>query len=155
MRSIAPARAIDVATLRQAALGDGQSDRLVVAIASGKRECEVRSPGRHDGRAGAVGLTELADLVARREAVRALSVVGVAGQLHGPVRCDEAEAVPASSPRLPDAAPLEHDMLDAGLRQLMADGQPGLTGADDDDASTLRATSAELMSGSPLLCLRI
>jgi len=46
-------------------------------------------------------------------------------------------------------------MLDAGLRQLMADGQPGLTGADDDDASTLRATSAELMSGSPLLCLRI
>ena len=63
---------------------------------------------------------------------RIVAVVVVAGQLDAPVRRDEAEAVPAPAPGLPDPAALEHDVLDAGLRQLAAGREPGLTAADDD-----------------------
>jgi hypothetical protein len=72
-----------------------------------------------DGRG--IALQVAHDLVAWHEAVGIVLVVGVAGKLDAPVRGDEAEAVPAPAPGLPDAASLEHDMRHAGGRELPAD----------------------------------
>ncbi len=71
------------------------------------------------------------DLVARHIAVRIVPVVRVARELDGPVRGHQAEAVPAIPPCLADPAPPEHDMLDARVRELMADGQACLSASDD------------------------
>ena len=57
----------------------------------------------------------------------------MAGELQRPVRPDETEAVPASAPRFGDAGALEKHVLDAGMRQLVAERQAGLPGADDRD----------------------
>ena len=105
----------------EAAVGAAPERGDLDALAHGRRE-----PGR-------VALEVRDDLVARHEAVGIVAVVGVPGELDGPVRRHQAEAVPPPPPRLPDAAPLQHDVRDAGLRQLVADRQPGLTAADDHD----------------------
>ncbi len=77
------------------------------------------------------------DLVAGHESVRVPAVVRSAGKLDGPVWRDEAEAVPASAPRLADPAPFEYHVLDSGASELVAHGQPGLARANDDDVDTL------------------
>src|SRR5262249_28610063 len=86
---------------------------------------------------GRVPLEVADDLVARHEPVRVVAVVRVARQLHGPVRRDEAEALPAPAPGLADPAALEHDVADAGAPQLVARREPGLPAADDDDVELL------------------
>src|SRR4026208_2378844 len=85
---------------------------------------------RIDG--GGVALEVRHDLVAKHEAVRVMAVIRVTWQLYGPVRCDEAKAVPAAAPRVSDAASFEHDVVDARPRELVADSQPGLTATNDD-----------------------
>ena len=77
------------------------------------------------------------DLVARQESVRVGAVVGEPRELQAPVRRDEAEAVPAVTPRLTDTAALEDEMVDPKCRQLVADGEPCLAAADDGDADVL------------------
>ena len=49
----------------------------------------------------------------------------------------EAKAVPPPAPGLSDAASLEHDVVNARPRELVADDQPGLTTADDDRVNPL------------------
>jgi hypothetical protein len=71
------------------------------------------------------------DVVASHEAVGIVAVVVVAGQPDDPVGRHEAEAVPPPPPRLADPALLQHDVRDAGLRELVTDRQPGLTPIDD------------------------
>ena len=73
------------------------------------------------------------DVVAWHEPVRIVAVVGAARKPHGPVRSHETEAVPASAPRFADAPALEHDVVDARLRQLVARRQARLARTDDDD----------------------
>ena len=71
------------------------------------------------------------DRVLRHESVRIVAAVAAAGQLHGPVGYDEAEALPTPAPGLPHPAPLENDMLDACSVELMAERKSGLSRADD------------------------
>ena len=79
-----------------------------------------------------VALEVAHELVAGHEAVGVRPVVRVAGELHAPIGSDEAEAVPAPAPGLSDPASLEHHVPHAGLRELAAYGEPGLTATDDD-----------------------
>src|SRR2546428_12735481 len=60
------------------------------------------------------------DLIFGHEAVGVIAVVGMAGQLHRPVRRNQAEAVPPVAPGLSDPPLLETDMLDVALGQLVA-----------------------------------
>jgi hypothetical protein len=101
------------------------------------------------GRAGGVALEVADDLVPRHEPVRIGPVVGAARQLHGPVRRHETEAVPAITPGLADAAPLEDDVLDAAACELAADRQSGLAAADDHDASVFHPRETSAGDGSP------
>src|ERR1700758_2542279 len=77
------------------------------------------------------------DLIAPHEPVGVLAGVRAARQLHRPVRRNQAEAVPAITPRLADPASVEHDVLDPEPRQLVADGEPGLARPDHDYADAL------------------
>ena len=70
------------------------------------------------------------DLVFGHEPVGVVAVVGIAGQLHRPVRGHQAEARPPVTPGLPDPSLLENNMLDVELGQLAADRQAGLSAAD-------------------------
>src|SRR5690349_13355123 len=79
--------------------------------------------------AGRVALEIGDDLVADHEAVRVVAVVVMARKLNGPVRGDEAEAVPAAAPGLTDASALQDDVIDAPAGELMAHGEPGLAGS--------------------------
>ena len=72
------------------------------------------------------------DLVARHEAVRVIAGIAAARKLHCRVRRDQTEALPAVTPGLTDAAPLENEMLDAERAQLVAHCQAGLPAADHD-----------------------
>ena len=76
------------------------------------------------------------DFVSGHEAVRVVSCVLAAGQLQVPVGRHEAEAVPPVSPALPHPSPLEHDVVDPAMLELVARGQSGRAGADDDDRTT-------------------
>jgi hypothetical protein len=76
-----------------------------------------------------IALEILDDLVPKHKAVRIAAVVRVAAKLDAPVERDQAETVPAATPGLADAPPLEDDVLDAALRQLAADRDTGLSGA--------------------------
>src|SRR5471030_1872695 len=81
----------------------------------------------------------LDDLVFLHEAVRIVARIGVAGQRTLPVRCDEAERVPAlRAPRVRHRIFLEHEMIDPGLFQEIADRQSRLTAAHYDDAGMRR-----------------
>ena len=73
------------------------------------------------------------DRVAWHEPVRIVARVCAAGKTNRPVRGDEAERVPASTPGLADPSALQNDVVHAGSRQLMAHGETGLPGADHDD----------------------
>ena len=67
-----------------------------------------------------------------QEAIRVRSLVPASRQLERPVGKHQGEAVPASTPGLPDGAPLEHEVRDPQAGQLMADGETGLTCPHDD-----------------------
>ena len=68
------------------------------------------------------------------EAIRVGTFVGPARELDAPVRCDQAERIPAPrAPRLGDAARLEHDVVDARLLQVPAGGETRLARSDDRD----------------------
>ena len=73
------------------------------------------------------------DRVARHESVRIVARICAARKSNRPVRRDEAEGVPASTPGLADASALQDNMVHAGGRQLVAHGETGLPGADHDD----------------------
>ena len=73
------------------------------------------------------------DLVAPHVAVRIIAGIGAAGQVEGPVRSHQREAVPALTPGLGDPRAFQHDMLDAERGELPADGQPRLTRPDHHD----------------------
>jgi len=65
----------------------------------------------------------------------------VTRELDGPVRCHQAEAVPAVPPCLADPTALEDDVLDTRVRELMAHAQTCLTASDDDNVDPFhRAT---------------
>ena len=81
------------------------------------------------------------DLVAGHEAVGVVARVDPAREPHGPVRGDEAEAVPAIPPRLADPAALQDDVVDAQARELMADRQAGGPASDDQDVDMLHGRS--------------
>ena len=71
------------------------------------------------------------DLVAQHEAVRVRPAIGKARQLALPVRRDQAERIPAlGAPGVAGALLLEHDVIDAALRQIPADREAGLAAAD-------------------------
>jgi hypothetical protein len=80
-----------------------------------------------------VALEVLHDLISGHEAVGVVAIVGMPGELDEPVRSDQTEALPAPPPALPDPLPLEHHVGNARLRELVADGEPGLATADNDD----------------------
>src|SRR4051794_23119346 len=77
-----------------------------------RRDLDALPDGRVEARRVALQVAD--HVVLRHEAVRVVTVVGVSGELDGPVRRDQAEAVPAPAPGLADAAPLEDHVLDAG-----------------------------------------
>ena len=92
-----------------------------------------------DGRSGSgsVSLEVGDDLVAGHEAVGIVAGIGPAREPHGPVRGDEAEAVPAIPPRLADPAPLQDDVVDPQARELVADRQAGGPAPYDQDVDAL------------------
>ena len=89
-----------------------------------------------------VALEVLDELVAGHESVGVVPLVLTPGQQHAPIRRHQAEAVPAPTPGLPHATFLEHEVLDARLRQLVAHREPGLACADDDDLRHLQPHDA-------------
>ena len=98
-------------------------------ISSGQRtDLNARTNGRPESVRIAFEISD--DLVFGHEAVEVIAVVGMAGQLHRPVRGDQAEALPPVAPGLSDPPLLENDVLDAELGQLVADRQARLAGAD-------------------------
>ena len=73
------------------------------------------------------------DLELRQEPVRIVTRVGaLTREADGGIRGDETEAVPTISPGLGDPSAFEHEVLDTRRRQLVAHGEAGLPGADDD-----------------------
>src|SRR2546426_9155071 len=126
--------------------GENDSARAHLAVVGVKQERAISSDlesrdvdafahGRAERAAVSLQMTD--DVVARHIAVRIRAVVCAAGELHRPVRRDEAETVPATAPGLADAASFEDDVLDTELGEFVTDGQAGLTGADDDDVEGL------------------
>ena len=93
-------------------------------------------PDRRPG-GGRVALEVGDDLVAGHEAVGVVAGVGPAREPHGPVRGDEAEAVPAIPPRLADPAALQDDVVDPQARELVADRQAGGPATHHQDVDTL------------------
>ena len=59
-------------------------------------------------------------LISRHESILVVSFVPAAGQLNGPVRRDETEAVPAPTPRGPHAVALEDQVFHSCMGQLVA-----------------------------------
>src|SRR6267143_6034255 len=94
-----------------------------------------------------VALEVAHDVVPRHVSVRVIAGVLAARELDGPVRGHEAEAVPAISPGLADASPLQDDVVDAGLGQLMADRESGVTGSDDDYIDAFRHLRPQASTG--------
>jgi hypothetical protein len=62
----------------------------------------------------------LDDFVSRHESMGISALIATARELHAPVRRDETEAVPKTTPRLAHAAPLEDDVLHVRARELVA-----------------------------------
>jgi hypothetical protein len=71
------------------------------------------------------------DLISRHEAIGIVSVIGPTGKQDGPVRGHEAETVPSRSPALSHPVSLEHDVVYAAERELIADRETGLTSTND------------------------
>ena len=91
------------------------------------------------------------DLVSGHEAVGVVARVLAAGQLQVPVGRHEAEAVPPVAPALPHPSALEHDVVDPACLELMARGQSGRAGADDDDRIRCRSTWPEYRQSAAAL----
>src|SRR5688572_23955532 len=71
------------------------------------------------------------DFLARQKAVRVRAVVWEAGQREGPVGDVERERVPSTAaPAVGHAGPVEHDMIDSRLRQVIAGRESRLSGSD-------------------------
>src|SRR5262249_58061230 len=84
------------------------------------------------------------------ERVRLGTVVLVAGEEVQRVRADDAERAPAPrSPRVAQCAALEHDMLDAALRELVARGEPGLAGSDHDCGDAFQCRAPRMRPSRP------
>lgn len=77
------------------------------------------------------------DFVAGHEAVGIVARVGPTREAHGPVRGDEAEAVPAIPPRLADPAALQDDVADPEAHELMAGRKTGGPAPYDQDVDAL------------------
>jgi hypothetical protein len=113
----------------------GEDDASSVHVAGGRQRDEaVRSLfDRPDGDAlpdgrpqgGRVPLEVGDDLVAGHEAVGIGARILPSREPYGPVRGDEAEAIPPIAPRLADPAALQHDVLDPSGGELAADRQAG------------------------------
>ena len=70
----------------------------------------------------------------RHESVGIRPAVAITGQPALPVRREQAQRIPAFvTPRVRHLAALEHDVLDGAFGEAATDGEPGVTGADDDD----------------------
>src|SRR4030088_191982 len=78
-----------------------------------------------------VGDEVIDDLGLWHESIGIISAVAAAGQLDRPVGDDEAEAVPAPTPGLADPAPLEHEMVNTGGHELVAQRKSSLSRAND------------------------
>jgi len=173
-RGVRVRRRMDVRDVVVEALGEARQRREMVAADRNddRRGVPDASRRRHDEPAVFVGevrhldafahrrrerrsirLDVLHDLVLHHEAVGIVARIGKAGQLALPVRRDEREAVPAfGAPRMADAMPLEHDVIDAVLLQAPTRGKPGLAGADDDRRNLVHAANASTVTvgaGSP------
>ncbi len=70
------------------------------------------------------------DIVSGHEPIGIAPLVVAAWELQSPVGEYQAEAVPTSPPRLAYLAALEDDMLDPCVRELVAQGETGLSCAD-------------------------
>ena len=81
--------------------------------------------------AGRVALQVGDDSVAGHEAIGIALIVRMAGQLQGPVRRDQAEAVPPAPPGLTHLALFEHDVRNTRLGELAADRESCLTATND------------------------
>src|SRR5262245_13011703 len=77
------------------------------------------------------------DRVSRQEPVRIVATVAPAGEPNRPVGRDQTEAVPASAPRLPDQATLQHDVVHTRLGQVATERESGLTGSDHRDVDVV------------------
>ena len=100
-----------------------------------------------DCAAGRVALQVRHDSVAGHEAIGIALIVRMAGQLQGPVRRDQAEAVPPVPPGLTHPALFEHDVRNARSRELATDRESGLTAADDDSPDTVVHCTGHPMCG--------
>src|ERR1700674_1052133 len=78
------------------------------------------------------------DLTLRQEAIGIGSVIEAAWQLDRPVGNDEAEAIPAATPCLADAAPLENDVVNTRRSEFVAHREASLSGADNDGVNGRR-----------------
>ena len=96
--------------------------------------------GRSEARCIAFQVAD--DLVTRHEALGILACVARSRQAHRPVRCHEAEAVPAIAPGLTNLSALQDDVIDAVLGQLMAHRKAGLAGADHHDRASISDPSS-------------
>ena len=110
--------------------GRGCESEVPVRLRSDRADLYALAYRRVDR--GRVALEVGHELVAGHEAVGVRSVIRVPGELHAPIGSHKAEAVPAPAPALPDPASLEYHVIHAGLRELVAYGEPGLTATDDD-----------------------
>ena len=103
------------------------------AVAAGLQRADVHALLHRKLETRRVALEEPDDVVARVEPVRIRAIVRLVGEPHAPVRRDETEALPASSPALADLGPLQHDVLEPATGELAACRETRLAGADDDD----------------------
>ena len=125
---------------RDIAVAGGDHDVASVPVAAIRRHVVAvrRRADPLDGRAlanrrtGGVGL-EVADDAAAIQVTVGIAQGRSARQPVEPVRRQQGQRVPAlGAPALSDAPALEHDVPVAGHSEVVAEGQPGLTGPDDD-----------------------
>ena len=115
----------------RAHVAEGRPGEEPARLPVDRRDVHALPDGEPGG--GGVSLEVRDDLVAGHEAVGVVAGVGPARESHRPVRGDEAEAVPAVSPRLADPAALQDEMVDPQARELVADRESGRPAAHDED----------------------
>src|SRR5712691_6003640 len=77
-------------------------------------------------------------LLERHEAVRIRTRIGGPGEAYSPVRCYQAERIPApGAPCLGHPATLEDDVIDSGLIQVPTGREARLAATDDRDVNSL------------------
>jgi hypothetical protein len=80
-------------------------------------------------------------LITGHEAVGIVAGIDAPGELDGPVRRDQTEAVPAVTPSLSHPRPLNDDVLNPESGELMADRQARLPAPDHRDPDPLAHAS--------------